>query len=39
VGALFDLFVPAVWGVAVGANATAAHRIWHTRRATRGIYR
>jgi hypothetical protein len=25
--------------LAVGANATAAHRIWHTWRATQGIYR
>src|SRR5215470_7397550 len=38
-GAIFDLLVPAVWVVAVGANATALHRIWHTRRATQGIYR
>ena len=38
-GALFDLLVPAIWVVAVGANATAAHRIWHTWRATHGIYR
>ena len=38
-GALADLLVPAVWLVAVGANATALHRILHTWRATRGIYR
>ncbi len=38
-GAAFDLLVPAVWIVAVGANLTAIHRILHTRRATRGIYR
>ena len=38
-GAIFDLLVPAVWVVAVGANATALHRIWHTWRATQGIYR
>ncbi len=38
-GALADLLVPAVWVVAVGANVTAAHRIWHTWRATRRIYR
>jgi CDP-diacylglycerol--glycerol-3-phosphate 3-phosphatidyltransferase len=39
VGALTDLLLPAVWIVAVGANVTAIHRILHTRRATRGIYR
>ena len=39
VGALVDLLVPAVWVVAVGANVTAVHRIFHTWRATRGIYR
>jgi len=38
-GALANLLVPAVWLVAVGANATALHRILHTWRATRGIYR
>jgi CDP-diacylglycerol--glycerol-3-phosphate 3-phosphatidyltransferase len=38
-GALFDLLVPAVWIVALGANLTAIHRILYTRRATRGIYR
>jgi CDP-diacylglycerol--glycerol-3-phosphate 3-phosphatidyltransferase len=38
-GAIFDLLVPAIWVLAVGANATAAHRIWHTWRATQGIYR
>jgi CDP-diacylglycerol--glycerol-3-phosphate 3-phosphatidyltransferase len=38
-GALADLLVPAIWVVAVGANVTAVHRIWFTRRATRGIYR
>ncbi len=38
-GALADLLVPAVWVVAAGANATALHRILHTWRATRGIYR
>jgi CDP-diacylglycerol---glycerol-3-phosphate 3-phosphatidyltransferase len=38
-GALVDLLVPAVWIVAIGANLTAIHRILHTRRATRGIYR
>ncbi len=31
-GALGDLLVPAVWIVAVGANATALHRIVHTWR-------
>lgn len=38
-GALADLLVPAVWVVAVGANVTAIHRIAHTWRATRRIYR
>ena len=38
-GALVDLLVPAVWVVAAGANATAVHRIFHTWRATRNIYR
>jgi CDP-diacylglycerol---glycerol-3-phosphate 3-phosphatidyltransferase len=38
-GALTDWLVPAVWVVAVGANVTAVHRIFHTWRATRGIYR
>jgi CDP-diacylglycerol--glycerol-3-phosphate 3-phosphatidyltransferase len=38
-GALADLMVPAVWVVAAGANATAIHRIFHTWRATRNIYR
>lgn len=38
-GALLDLLVPAVWVVAVGANVTAIHRIVHTWRATRGVYR
>jgi CDP-diacylglycerol--glycerol-3-phosphate 3-phosphatidyltransferase len=38
-GALVDLMVPAVWVVAVGANLTATHRILHTWRATRNIYR
>jgi CDP-diacylglycerol--glycerol-3-phosphate 3-phosphatidyltransferase len=38
-GALVDLLVPAVWLVAAGANATAVHRIFHTWRATRNIYR
>jgi CDP-diacylglycerol--glycerol-3-phosphate 3-phosphatidyltransferase len=38
-GALADLIVPAVWVVAAGANATAAHRIFHTWRTTRNIYR
>lgn len=34
VGALLDLLAPAVWLVAIGANATALHRILHTRRVT-----
>jgi CDP-diacylglycerol--glycerol-3-phosphate 3-phosphatidyltransferase len=38
-GALTDLLVPAIWILAIGANLTAIHRILHTRRATRGIYR
>lgn len=38
-GALFDLLVPAVWVVALGANATAVQRIAHTWRATRGVLR
>jgi CDP-diacylglycerol--glycerol-3-phosphate 3-phosphatidyltransferase len=39
VGALLDLLVPAIWVVALGANATAVHRIVHTWRATRGVLR
>ena len=35
-GALFDLLIPAIWVLAIGANATAVHRIVHTWRATRG---
>jgi CDP-diacylglycerol---glycerol-3-phosphate 3-phosphatidyltransferase len=38
-GALFDLLIPAIWVVAVGANATAVHRIAHTWRATRSVLR
>jgi CDP-diacylglycerol--glycerol-3-phosphate 3-phosphatidyltransferase len=38
-GALFDLLVPAVWVVALGANATAVQRIAHTWRAARGVLR
>jgi CDP-diacylglycerol--glycerol-3-phosphate 3-phosphatidyltransferase len=38
-GALLDLLVPAVWLVAIGANATAVHRIAHTWRATRSVLR
>ena len=38
-GALLDLVVPAIWVVAIGANATAVHRIAHTWRATRGVLR
>jgi CDP-diacylglycerol---glycerol-3-phosphate 3-phosphatidyltransferase len=38
-GALFDVLVPAIWVVAVGANATAVQRIVHTRRATQGVLR
>ena len=38
-GALFDFLVPAIWVVALGANATAVHRIAHTWRATRGVLR
>jgi hypothetical protein len=37
-GALADLLVPALWVVALGANATAAYRILYTRAATR-VYR
>jgi len=39
VGALLDLLAPAVWVVAVGANVTAIHRIAHTWRATRRVFR
>ena len=39
VGALFDILMPAIWVVAVGANVTAIHRIAHAWRATRGILR
>jgi CDP-diacylglycerol--glycerol-3-phosphate 3-phosphatidyltransferase len=38
-GGLVDLLAPALWVVAVGANATAVHRIVHTRRVTEGIVR
>jgi CDP-diacylglycerol--glycerol-3-phosphate 3-phosphatidyltransferase len=38
-GALVDLLVPAIWVVALGANATAVHRIAHTWRVTRGVLR
>src|SRR5438876_542826 len=38
-GALLDLLVPAVWIVAIGANLTAIHRIGHTWRATRRVFR
>ena len=38
-GGLLDLLVPAIWVVALGANATAIHRIVHTWRATRGVLR
>jgi CDP-diacylglycerol--glycerol-3-phosphate 3-phosphatidyltransferase len=38
-GALLDLLVPAIWVVAIGANATAVHRIAHTWRASRGALR
>jgi len=38
-GALLDLLVPAIWVVALGANATAVHRIAHTWRASRGALR
>jgi CDP-diacylglycerol--glycerol-3-phosphate 3-phosphatidyltransferase len=38
-GALVDFLAPAVWVVAVGANLTAAHRIWHTWCATQRLYR
>jgi CDP-diacylglycerol--glycerol-3-phosphate 3-phosphatidyltransferase len=36
-GALFDLLTPAMWLLAVGANATAVHRIVHTWRVTRPL--
>jgi CDP-diacylglycerol--glycerol-3-phosphate 3-phosphatidyltransferase len=36
-GALLDLLAPAMWLLAVGANATAVHRIVHTWRATRPV--
>jgi CDP-diacylglycerol--glycerol-3-phosphate 3-phosphatidyltransferase len=39
VGALLDFLVPALWVVAVGANATALHRIVHTWRAARSVLR
>jgi CDP-diacylglycerol---glycerol-3-phosphate 3-phosphatidyltransferase len=38
-GALFDLLIPAIWILALGANVTAVHRIIHTWRATRGVLR
>jgi CDP-diacylglycerol--glycerol-3-phosphate 3-phosphatidyltransferase len=38
-GALLGFLVPAIWVVALGANATALHRIAHTWRATRGALR
>jgi len=38
-GALFDVLIPAIWVLAIGANATAVHRIIHTWRATRGVLR
>ena len=38
-GALLGFLVPAIWVVALGANATALHRIAHTWRATRGVLR
>jgi CDP-diacylglycerol---glycerol-3-phosphate 3-phosphatidyltransferase len=38
-GALLDLLVPAIWVVALGANATAVHRIAHTWRTSRGALR
>jgi CDP-diacylglycerol--glycerol-3-phosphate 3-phosphatidyltransferase len=38
-GALLDWLAPAVWILAVGANATAVHRIVHTWRATRPVLR
>jgi CDP-diacylglycerol---glycerol-3-phosphate 3-phosphatidyltransferase len=38
-GAFLDLLVPAIWVVALGANATAVHRIAHTWRASRGALR
>jgi CDP-diacylglycerol--glycerol-3-phosphate 3-phosphatidyltransferase len=38
-GALLDLLPPAVWVVALGANATAVHRIVHTWRAAEDVVR
>lgn len=38
-GGLAGLLTPAVWVVALGANATAVHRIIHTRRATERVVR
>ncbi len=38
-GALLDALVPAVWIVALGANATAIQRIVHTWRVTRSVLR
>ena len=38
-GAFLDLLIPAIWVVALGANATAVHRIAHTWRANRGALR
>src|SRR5215467_2616873 len=38
-GAFLDLLIPAIWVVALGANATAVHRIAHTWRASRGALR
>jgi CDP-diacylglycerol--glycerol-3-phosphate 3-phosphatidyltransferase len=38
-GALFGVLVPAIWVVAIGANATALQRIAHTRRATQDVLR
>ncbi len=38
-GAFFDLLLPAIWVVAVGANATAVYRIVHTRRASGAVLR
>src|SRR5262245_2598247 len=38
-GALLDVLVPAIWLVALGANATAVHRIAHTWRSTRSVLR
>ena len=37
VGALFDLLEPALWVLAILANATALQRIAFTRRAVRGV--